>query len=54
MKTPVMTASGTFSFGMEYSDFVDLNKIGAIGEGNPLLQGQEIKGGELLKHQQEC
>ena len=30
MKTPVMTASGTFGFGMEYSDFVDLNKIGAI------------------------
>ena len=30
MKTPVMTASGTFGFGTEYSDFVDLNKIGAI------------------------
>lgn len=30
MKTPVMTASGTFGFGMEYSDFVDLNKIGAV------------------------
>lgn len=30
MKTPVMTASGTFGFGMEYSDFVDLNQIGAI------------------------
>lgn len=30
MKTPVMTASGTFGFGMEYSDFVDLNQLGAI------------------------
>lgn len=30
MKTPVMTASGTFGFGLEYRDFVDLNKIGAV------------------------
>lgn len=30
MKTPVMTASGTFGFGLEYQDFVDLNSIGAI------------------------
>jgi len=30
MKTPVMTASGTFGFGMEYSDFVDLNQVGAV------------------------
>jgi dihydroorotate dehydrogenase (NAD+) catalytic subunit len=30
MKTPVMTASGTFGFGLEYSDFVDINKIGAV------------------------
>ncbi len=30
MKTPVMTASGTFGSGPEYDDFVDLNKIGAI------------------------
>lgn len=30
MKTPVMTGSGTFGFGTEYRDFVDLNKIGAI------------------------
>ncbi|WP_378956642.1 dihydroorotate dehydrogenase [Pelosinus sp. sgz500959] len=30
MKTPVMTASGTFGFGTEYSDFVDLNQIGAV------------------------
>jgi len=30
MKTPVMAASGTFGFGTEYSDFIDLNKIGAV------------------------
>lgn len=30
MKTPVMTASGTFGFGLEYKEFVDLNKIGAV------------------------
>ena len=28
-KNPVMTASGTFGSGMEYSDFVDLNRLGA-------------------------
>lgn len=30
MKAPVMTASGTFGFGLEYTDYVDLNKIGAL------------------------
>ena len=30
MKTPVMTSSGTFGFGEEFKDFVDLNKIGAV------------------------
>jgi len=30
MKNPVMTASGTFGSGVEYSDFVDLSKLGAI------------------------
>ena len=27
---PVMTASGTFGYGKEYEDFVDLEKIGGI------------------------
>lgn len=44
LKNPVMTASGTFGYGEEYSEFVDLNKLGAIvvkgislkpKEGNP-------------------
>ena len=30
MKTPIMTASGTFGYGSEYTDFVDLNQLGAI------------------------
>ena len=30
MKTPVLTGSGTFGFGEEFSDFVDLNQLGAI------------------------
>ena len=30
MATPVMGASGTFGFGVEYSDFLDLDQVGAI------------------------
>ena len=30
MKNPVTTASGTFGSGMEYADFVDLSKLGAV------------------------
>ena len=30
MKNPVTTASGTFGSGMEYSEFVDLNSLGAV------------------------
>ncbi len=29
-QNPVMTASGTFGSGMEYSEFVDLNRLGAV------------------------
>ena len=29
-KNPVMTASGTFGSGMEYSEFVDLSALGAV------------------------
>ena len=44
MKNPVMTASGTFGYGLEFQDFVDLEQIGGIivkgttlhhREGNP-------------------
>ena len=30
IKNPVMTASGTFGSGMEYSEFVDLNRLRAM------------------------
>jgi len=30
LKNPVMTASGTFGYGEEYADYVDLNRLGAI------------------------
>jgi dihydroorotate dehydrogenase (NAD+) catalytic subunit len=30
LKNPVMTASGTFGYGKEYSEFIDLNKLGGI------------------------
>ena len=30
MKTPVTTASGTFGFGLEFTDFLNLDHIGAI------------------------
>lgn len=27
---PVMTASGTFGYGLEYGDFIDLNRLGGV------------------------
>ncbi|HEX7415625.1 MAG TPA: dihydroorotate dehydrogenase, partial [Smithellaceae bacterium] len=30
LKNPVMTASGTFGYGEEYADYVDLNRLGAV------------------------
>ena len=30
LKNPVMTASGTFGYGEEFSDFIDLNRLGGI------------------------
>jgi dihydroorotate dehydrogenase (NAD+) catalytic subunit len=30
LKNPVMTASGTFGYGEEYAEFVDLNRLGAV------------------------
>ena len=30
LKNPVLTASGTFGYGEEYAEFVDLNKLGAV------------------------
>ena len=30
MKTPILTGSGTFGFGEEFADFVDLSSIGGV------------------------
>ena len=30
LKNPVLTASGTFGYGEEYSPYVDLNRLGAV------------------------
>ena len=55
-KNPVMEASGTFGSGMEYSEFVDLNCLGAVvtkgvanvpWEGNPTPRVMETYGGML-------
>ncbi len=43
LKNPVMTASGTFGSGAEYSEFVDLNQAGSSGNqrgGRCSLAGQ--------------
>lgn len=56
MKNPVMTASGTFGYGTEYSDFIDLSRIGSIivkgttlreRQGNPYPRMAETPSGML-------
>ncbi len=56
LNNPITTASGTFGSGMEYSEFVDLNRLGAVvtkgvanvpWEGNPTPRVAEVYGGML-------
>ncbi len=56
LKNPIMTASGTFGSGEEYSEFVDLNRLGAVvtkgvanvpWPGNPTPRVAEVYGGML-------
>lgn len=56
MENPVTVASGTFGSGAEYSEFVDLNRLGAVTtkgvankpwEGNPTPRVAEVYGGML-------
>ncbi len=56
LKNPVMTASGTFGYGLEYADFVDLSQIGGIivkgttlepRQGNPYPRMAETPHGML-------
>ncbi len=55
-KNPVMVASGTFGSGREYSEFIELSKLGAVTtkgvsnvawEGNPTPRIAEVYGGML-------
>lgn len=55
-KNPVTVASGTFGSGMEYSEFVDLNRLGAVTTkgvaltpwpGNNTIRVTEVYGGML-------
>lgn len=55
-QNPIMEASGTFGSGMEYSEFVDLNKLGAVvtkgvanlpWPGNPTPRIAEVSSGML-------
>ena len=41
LKNPVMTASGTFGYGEEYSDFIDLSQLGGILVKGPTLNHRE-------------
>lgn len=56
LRTPVMTASGTFGYGEEYTDFVDLSQLGGIivkgttlnpRQGNPYPRMAETASGML-------
>ena len=56
MKNPVTTGSGTFGSGEEFSEFVDLSKLGAVTTkgvanvpwpGNPVPRVAEVYGGML-------
>jgi dihydroorotate dehydrogenase (NAD+) catalytic subunit len=56
LKNPVMTASGTFGFGEEFADFIDLSQLGGIivkgttrhhREGNPYPRMAETPSGML-------
>ncbi len=56
LKNPVMTASGTFGSGREYSEFVDLSRLGAVvtkgvssepWPGNPTPRVAEVSGGMM-------
>lgn len=41
LKNPVMTASGTFGYGTEYSDFIDLERLGGIFVKGTTLEARE-------------
>ena len=50
MQTPVTTGSGTFGFGLEFRDFLDLEKVGAVTvKGTSLLPAYGNKGQRAIE-----
>ena len=41
LKNPVMTASGTFGYGIEYADFIDISRLGGIFVKGTTIQPRE-------------
>ena len=41
LKNPVMTASGTFGYGIEYADFMDISRLGGIFVKGTTIQPRE-------------
>ena len=55
LNNPVMTASGTFGAGEEYSEFVDLNRLGAVvTKGVAMYRGKEIRHRVWLRYTGAC
>src|SRR6266511_1011443 len=63
LKNPVMTASGTFGFGLEWVDFYDLSRLGAImvkavtvkpRGGNPMQRRVETRAGVFTSIGLQC
>lgn len=48
MQTPVTTASGTFGFGLEFQDFLDLQRVGAITVKGTTLKPREGNKGQRV------
>lgn len=45
LKNPITVASGTYGFGREYADYMDLNQLGAISVKGITLEPREGNGG---------
>ena len=55
LKNPVMTASGTFGYGLEFADFVPLEEIGGIiVKGTPWNRARETTIRVWLKRLRAC
>ena len=55
MKNPVTTASGTFGSGEEFSEYVDLNRLGAVTtKVLQMFRGREMIRREYVRHTEEC